>query len=288
MRPHAGATGREGQRRTLLGMAQSAVASGLAATATVPATRASGRRQRATSSSCAGSRAARLGVWRPPPPTPGRAVSESVLAGSLWSGNPDARAVLQDGRNVIRKLGAKALGNAFEARYVLDLAVSKYLDKPVPLPTEVGIRASQVYARAKQLITECQGDSLGSNHASAARVGIRAHDMELLCAAGYLIFALQALRQGRRELRRDVFSGHLHAHLRHIQDEFDRAVELVQAAEELEAARRILVAEKRRSERTPAPRRPRRERVAARPRTATARLTSPTAASPLRSRRPHA
>ncbi len=187
---------------------------------------------------------------------------------------------------MIRKLGAKALGNAFEARYVLDLAVSKYLDKPVPLPTEVGIRASQVYARAKQIITECQGDSMGSTRASAGRVGIRAHDMELLCAAGYLIFALQALRQGRRELRKDVFSGHLHGQLRHIQDEFDRAVELVQAAEELEAARRILVAEKRRSERSAAPRRPRRKRVVARSRAAASRLTSSVGASPLASRRP--
>jgi len=173
--------------------------------------------------------------------------------------------MLKQGKTVVRRIDGRSRipGHAFEARHLLELAVARYTSRPAPTCTEVGVRASRLYTMATRVVAVSRSDVWGADPETKARTGIHAHSVETLCAAGFLIIALEVLRKARAKFREDMFAARPHAQLRAVQAEFDGAVDLMDKALMLERARKEAKEAKRR--RRASGRRPKRTAHSPRP-----------------------
>jgi hypothetical protein len=162
-----------------------------------------------------------------------KAISRTI-AGTLWEHNMNPELVLQQAKLTLRRMDGrnKVPGRQFEARHYLELAVAKYLDQPQPSSCEVGVHAARYYRLAIQAIDDSNLDSWGAGSA-------RRRDSDVICAAGFLVVALAALRKARARFDKNVFSRGPHKVFRRVQQEFDHAVDLMRLSIELEGARHV-------------------------------------------------
>lgn len=181
------------------------------------------------------------GAWAKPQPREPSNVRQALLKGSPWAEGRDPLLILKYGKLVLRRIDERSRisGHAFEARCLLERAVANYTSRPHPPPSEVGVRAARAYRQAARVVAAACTDAWGADQAARLRNGIHTYTVELLCASGFLVIALEALREARLQFRQSIFAKRPHIQLCVAQAEFDQAVELMDRSWELDKVRKL-------------------------------------------------